>query len=100
PLNPHPGESFTAEWRVLILENTGPAGDSGFTIARDGGGTLAFQFGKDFMRSSREQWQIAFTADVYHTFRLLSSDMVTYSLWVDGHHVRDGTWDLNSLNES
>ena len=99
-VNPAPGELFIAEWRLRVLEHVGPRGDSGFTVARDGGGTLGFSIALDSIRSEREGWQEAFAPGVFHTYRIESNDMVSYRFFLDGEHLRDGVWDIPSLNES
>ncbi len=96
------GESFVAEWRVVVpfLESPFGFGDSGIGFARDGGGTLSFSFLTDRIMSDREGWSIPLSPGVLHDYRITSTDMVTYALEIDGVFARNGTWDLNSLNES
>lgn len=99
-LNPDLGELFIAEWRLNVVQNSGVSADSGFTIARDGRGTLSFLIGIDSIRSSREQWTLPITPGTPHVFQLQSSNMLSYSLFIDGVFARTGVWDLDSLNES
>lgn len=99
-LNPDPGELFIAEWSVRILHSLGPVPDATLGIARDGEGTLAFGFRVDSVTSLREGWAYPLSPDVLHAFRLESTDLLSYSLFIDGVYLRDGLWDLESLNES
>jgi hypothetical protein len=99
-VNPDPGEWFFAEWRLRVLEHVGPLGESGFAVARDGGGSLGFLVTLDSIRSEREGWEEPIAPLVFHTYRIESDDMVSYRFFLDGHHVRDGVWDIPSLNES
>lgn len=99
-LNPDPGELFICEWRVNVIENNGVLPESRVVIARDGRGTLGLQIGYDYLRSSREDWSLPFEPGVAHTFRVESTDMLSYSLLIDGYFAHSGIWDLNSLNES
>lgn len=99
-LNPDPGELFVCEWRVNIIQNEGTAADSRLAIARDGRGSVGFQIGYDYIRSSRENWIEPIEPGIPHSFRVESTDMLTYSLRIDGVFAWCGAWDLNSLNES
>jgi hypothetical protein len=99
-LNPGPGETFVAEWRVDVVQNIGALPDTALAIARDGRGTLAFQFGTDYLRNRREDYVLPLTPGVPHAFRVESPDMLSYSLFIDGVFARTGQWDLESLNES
>lgn len=102
PLNPSPGEVFVAEWRTRILFNDGneDTADAGITIAPDQAGTLSFRYFVDQIRSTREGWSFPIEPLEFHTYRIESFDMEVYSLWIDGQFIRDGAWDLNSLNQS
>lgn len=101
-LNPESGELFVAEWRLRVLDNLGNPGtaDSVFGIARDGGGTLSFGYFVDRVTSTREGWELPVTPLDFHQYRVESTDMINYSLWIDGDFAISGMWDLNSLNES
>lgn len=98
-INPDPGEKFICEWRMRVASNAGPAADNRVGIAKDGGGIVGFDLGYDAVRSSREGWTEPLAPGIFHTFRLESSDMVTYRFWLDGINVREGRWS-SSLNES
>jgi hypothetical protein len=98
-IDPGPSELFVADWRVLISEQYGYYND-GIAFCPDTGGTLAFLYKIDQVRSEREGWTHSFTPGVFHSYHLESWSMVSYKLWIDGILVRDGFWDLNSLNQS
>lgn len=102
PIDLDPGELFVAEWRVRIAANEGNPGaaDSGVVIAPDGGGTLGLSYVVDRIVSDREGWTEPIAPFEFHAYRIESTDMVTYSLWIDGIFTRNGTWDLFSLNTS
>jgi hypothetical protein len=101
-IDPDPGELFIAEWRVRILENTGNPGaaDTGVGIAPDGGGTLGIKYFVDRVISSREGWFEPIAPLEFHTYRVTSSAMEAYAFYIDENFVRNGVWDLFSLNQS
>jgi hypothetical protein len=101
-INPDPGEMFFAEWRLNVVEQYGYS-DTGALFARDGGGTLDFMYYLDRIVSMREgypYWTYPIAPGVFHTYRIESWDMVNCRLWIDDEVVRDGWWDLNSINQS
>jgi hypothetical protein len=100
-INPtQPGEVFWAEWRMDVLDDLGYR-DTGVIFARDNYGTLFFEYSNDHIVSVREGfWSYPIAPGVSHTYRIESSDMIEYRLWIDGNVVRNGSWDLNSLNHS
>ena len=98
-IDPEPGEVFIAEWRLRISAGINQE-DAGLDFARDALGILELMYTVDEMTSRRENWRHAITPNVFHTYRIESSDMVHYSLWIDGQYARDGEWDLISWNQS
>lgn len=102
PIDPDPGELFVAEWRVHILAIEGNPGtaDSGVGIAPDDGGILGLFYFVDRIESVAEGWFEPIVPFVFHTYRIESDNMISYSLSIDGAVVRSGSWDLFSLNES
>jgi hypothetical protein len=99
-INCAPGELFLAEWRLAVVDNLDYY-NTGLIFARDGRGTLFFSYSIDHIISQRENyWSYPITPHVFHTYRIESWDMVNYRLWIDGDVVRDGWWDLDSINES
>jgi hypothetical protein len=100
PINPTvSGERFFCEWRSLIAEHYGYR-QSATGVAPDQRGTLAFGYDYDHLYSSREGWSISIEPGVFHDYRVESTDMVDYQLWIDGEPILSGYWDLNSLNQS
>lgn len=87
------GELFIAEWRVNVVASAGRP-TAALVLARDGVGLLAFQYDQDRIYSAFEGWAVAITPG-FHSYRLVSSDMVQYELSIDGVSTRNGTWDLN-----
>jgi hypothetical protein len=101
PIDPEPGETFIAEWRLRVVENNGSIyGDSGITIAPDIEGALSFRYFEDAVNSTREEWSWPIQAGAFHTYRVESTDMRNYDLWIDELLIRSGTWDTNSLLRS
>jgi hypothetical protein len=99
PIDPDPGDLFVAEWRLKITESV-ISEDTGLVFARDDLGTLCLMYTADEMISRRENWHYPIAPYVFHTYRIESSDMIHYSLWIDSNYARDGEWDLVSLNQS
>jgi hypothetical protein len=82
-----PREKFWAEWRVLVSEAYGGP-DQGVAFAADNGNIVGFDFGYDYVCSDLDAWSMPIAPGAFHTYRLESWDMVTYSLWVDGQLAR------------
>lgn len=98
-INPGAGETFVCEWRMLVVSNQGPDLDEEVTIAPDGAG-IAIGIGASSILSWREGWSMPITPAVFHSYRIESTDMLHYSLYIDDSYAMDGLWDLNSLNKS
>lgn len=100
-LNPGPGETFIAEWSVWVSTLISPFGfgDTGLVIAKDGRGVIDFAFLPDRIVSEREGWSVAISPGIQHQYQIISTDMVSYTLRIDGQTIRTGTWE-ESLNES
>ena len=89
-MDPGPREFFLAEWRVNVLRVT-DQGDPSTTIASDDAWVVGFWFGEDRVFSIFEGYlQIPITAHVMHSYRLVSSDMRQYQLYIDGLLARAG----------
>ncbi len=99
-IDPAHSELFIATWRVRIVENHGSIGDTVVGIFPDGGGTLSLLHYADGIESSREGWFEPVAPDEFHTYRVESANMISYSLWIDDEFIRFGEWDLFSLNMS
>jgi hypothetical protein len=103
-INPtEPGERFWAEWRLNVVADLGYP-DTGVILAADNYYELFFNYAYDHVVSYYEYeggqyWSYPIAPGVFHAYRLESSDMVNYRLWIDGEVVRDGRWNT-SLNHS
>jgi len=97
-LDPNMGESFVLQWRVRVVEVIGnPLGlyDPGVGVFSDSGNELTFVLGVDFIRSYHEEGTtVPIEPGVFHTFDVLSPDMRTYELRIDGAIAYHGVfWD-------
>jgi hypothetical protein len=88
---PGPGETFAAEWRVCVAEQSG-YGESLAAIGADSGADVLFDYWMDHVRSMAEGWSVPIAPGVFHTYRLESADLDTYSFWIDGSYVRSGVF--------
>jgi hypothetical protein len=100
-MDPDPGETFVAEWRLNIVE-ANQSMEVGVWIARDDPpGYVWVKYLEDEVWIGREHWSHPIEPYVFHTYRIESTDMVDYSLWVDGEQVHQGVFytptDLNSF---
>ena len=96
-INPGPGETFVATWRMRVAEAYG-FGDVGVAIAPDTPAILGFGWYYDRMVGTTETWSIPITPGVFHTYEIRSTDMLNYNLWIDATFARSGLWDTNSIN--
>ena len=92
PTTPGPGETFVCEWRMCLAQHSG-FGESLVSMCADDGGGVAFRYWMDYLQSYHDGWTVPITPGVFHTYRLESTDMYTYSLWIDGAFVRTGQFD-------
>jgi hypothetical protein len=103
PIGPGPGDGpFICEWRVKIADSLG-YGDSAVSLAGDVDEEINFTFRLNRIFSSYEQWEYFFTADEFHTFRLVSpriGDGAPYGLWIDNRFIHCGYWSGPTLNHS
>jgi len=83
PIDPGPGETFVAEWRVQLSDLVGP---SAFQVAvfSDSHTGVDFNFSVDSVRCLVTGVSAPFLPDLFHTFTLLSADMTTFELLIDG----------------
>ena len=92
-MDPDPGETFAAEWRLKVDEAIRST-EVGVEIARDEPpGRVRFEYMEDEIWNGPEHWSHPIEPHVFHIYRVESMDMVTYSLWIDGEHVHDGLFD-------
>ena len=82
-LDPGPNEWFTLEFGLRVLEVDGTY-DHGAGFESDDAWSVSLAFGQDRLYSLGEGYlQIPFTAGVFHAYRIVSSSMRTYDLYID-----------------
>jgi hypothetical protein len=86
-----PREKWWAEWRVLIAEAHGDV-DQAVAFASDHDNQVGFDYYYDRIYNGFDGWSIHFAPGIFHTYRLESSDVVTYNLWIDGQLARHAPW--------
>jgi hypothetical protein len=92
-VDPEPGELFIAQWRVMVAETIGDGRDSMLVIASDGAMQLAFGLFPDYIESKWEDdVTLPVTPGMFHDYRVLSWDMETYELYIDGDLMHEGTF--------
>lgn len=99
PINPETGETFVAEWRMRVRQQSGlPTGM--LVIASDDAWMLSLSVSHTALHSDFEHWSVNFAANEYHTFAVVSSNMRSYDLLIDGQYVRSGSFFFARLVES
>jgi hypothetical protein len=92
---PAPGQVFVMSWRLRVEQVIGYA-DPSVGVSSDDAWLLAFEFGFDRMYSVFENYlPIPFAPGVFHEFEVLSTDMRSYDLRIDGDLVRHGAFQPN-----
>lgn len=92
PMDPAPGEQFVMEWRLKVAQVVGSY-DPGVALAADTWWMVGFQYSENWVRSAFEDGvYIPITAGVFHEYRLLSSDMLSYEFYIDGQLARVGSF--------
>jgi hypothetical protein len=91
PITPGPGEMFVATWRMCVAQ------ESGFwewlaAVKADDGYLVMLAYKTDQMWSLDEQWYYPIAPGAFHTYRLESADLDTYSLWIDECCVHTGVF--------
>lgn len=99
-IDPGPGEVFIADWRVRIDPLSDP-GDVGVVIARDEPpGHIYVEHAPDgILIEPGHEW-IDLSPGVFHSFRVESTDMHAFKLFVDGKPTHSGSFDPVSLLSS
>jgi hypothetical protein len=91
-MDPQPGETFLAEWRLRVVE-ANRSMEAGVWVARDEPpGYVRAEYLEDELWVGREHWSHPIDPYVFHTYQIQSTDMVDYSLWIDGERVHDGAF--------
>ena len=98
-LNPEPGELLYIEWR-MIVDDENVFGDTIMGVALDNfGGVLCLSTGVDHVRDLEGFEWYDYTAGVFHTFLVVSANLVDYDLFVDGEYAFSDVFKLpTSLN--
>jgi hypothetical protein len=90
-IDPAPGETFMMEWRVWVEQTTG---EPGFDVTVGLGSDNAYQIGLGFypdkVESEFEQIWIPVQPGMYHDYRVISTDMRNYTLYIDGNPAHVG----------
>lgn len=93
PIDPGPGELFVMEWRLKVDQVVGWPYDPGVYAISDARRGVAFAFGQSALESVYEgHVTIPVSPGNFHEFRLVSWDMTTYELSVDGALARNGAF--------
>lgn len=88
--NPDLGETFVMQWRLRVEEVTVFPNDPSVALVSEGSRMVGFSYERDRVRSSLESLYFPFEPDVFHSFELRSSEMHTYTFWLDGILVHNG----------
>jgi hypothetical protein len=93
-VDPGPGETFVMEWRLKVQEvNPRDQYDGDVGVSSDDAWRVGFNFRLNSVESVFENRVVAtFSPYVFHDFRLVSSDMRNYVLWVDGQRAEAGVF--------
>ena len=97
-VDPNPGELFVAEWRVMVDETIGDGYDAKVGISSDDDWQLGIALFPDHIISKFEDdVEIPIEPGVFHEYRILSWNMLTYDLYIDGDLAHQGTFWHGSL---
>jgi len=88
-LDPGPDEAFVVEWR-LRTEWVSYWGDPGVSVMSDDAWVVTLVFDIDEIHSFHEYVDIPIPPGDWHIYALVSADMRTYELYVDGALAREG----------
>ncbi len=95
-IDPGPGETFVMEWSLRV-EEVDPAYpsypyDPGTSVQSNDAYGLSLKFGVDCMFSRFENVEFELDMTVSRQFRVVSSNMRTYDLYVDSEHFYTGSF--------
>jgi hypothetical protein len=91
-MDPGPGELFVMEWRLKVDAVNG-AGDPDAGFFSDDAWALGYTYTADHISSVFEGYlNIPFAPYVWHDYRIVSSDMRSYDLFIDDVLVRHGAF--------
>ncbi len=94
-----PNEVFLLEFGLWV-ERVDYWADPAIGVHSDDGWAVAFDFGEDFIDSAHEYVIIPFVPGLAHAYTLVSSDMHTYTLYIDGTLTRQGWFAQRFLESS
>jgi hypothetical protein len=90
PSFPGPGETFRAEWRLRVDAVSGWC-DPGVAVNFDDHGFIGFLYAYGNIFSEGEsEWIASFQGGVFHDYVVTTSDLETYSLYIDGQLAHTG----------
>jgi hypothetical protein len=99
-IDPGPGETFVAEWRMRVDEQS-DLGDASVGISRDAyPGYVQFYFGDDAVLSVTDGMLFAIEPGVFHTYRFVSPDMLQFEFFIDGMLTHQGAFEDFTLVQS
>jgi len=86
-------ETFLVEWRVLVDETLGDHYDADVSLGSDDARQLGFGIFTDHIVNTwDDDVSIPITPGVFHGYRILSTDMRTYALFIDGELTYVGSF--------
>lgn len=84
------GEILVMEWKLKV-DHAYSGGDPGVGLSSEDGWNLGYVFAEDHIRSLSEDYlQIPFAPYVWHEYRIVSSNLRTYELFIDGVLAHEG----------
>jgi len=90
-IDPGAGEVFLMEWRVLVDQIAGePYFATEVGVSSDDARQLGFGMYPDAVVSSFEDISVSVQPGVFHEYRVVSPDMRTYTLYIDGEFALMG----------
>jgi hypothetical protein len=91
PIDLAPGELFVMQWRLRVDEVHG-SGDPGVGVDSEAYGRVALLYSESSIRSIFEDVWIFFEPHVFHDYSFTSTDLLTYTLQIDGSVVYTGVY--------
>lgn len=98
-MNPGQGELFVAQWRMRLIPGSGDGDVQVYIAGDDYGGAADLAWGEESLWVVY-QASIPLVATDFHVYRLVSSDMQTFRLYVDGLFVFRGRFQLTGAGSS
>jgi hypothetical protein len=93
PVDLGPGESFVLEWRLRVNQVDGAVSrpvKPAITVGFDGCGGATLEYSESSLYSILEHAWIDFDPYVFHDYSLTTSDLLTYTLRIDGSVAHNG----------